>query len=91
MFSYYFLKLMLLFNCNAFLEWSLENSGETLEFKNPETNVRKFADALVFAKYRDPALILCLKHMNARFFKRKPAVKKSFIYNTMRMTANEIV
>jgi hypothetical protein len=90
-FSYYFLKIMLLFNCNAFLEWSLKNSGETLEFKNPETNVRKFADALIFAKYRDPAFILCLKHMKDRFFKRKPAAKKSFIYNTMRMTANEIV
>lgn len=90
-FSYYFLKMMLLFNCNEFLEWSLENSGETLEFKNPETNVRKFADAFIFAKYRDPQMIACLKHMRTRFFNKKHAANKSFIYNTMRMTANEIV
>jgi len=88
-FSYYFLKTILLFRCNEFLEWSIENNGETIEFKNPETNVRKFADALILSKYNDPMFVECLSQMNARFFKRK--ARNTMIYNTLRMTANEIV
>jgi hypothetical protein len=88
-FSYYFLKTILLFRCNEFLEWSIENNGETIEFKNPETNVRKFTDALILSKYNDPMFVECLSQMNMRFFKRK--ARNTMIYNTLRMTANEIV
>lgn len=88
-FSYYFLKTILLFHCNGFLEWSIENNGDTIEFKNPETNVRKFTDALILSKYNDPMFVECLSQMNARFFKRK--TRNTMIYNTLRMTANEIV
>ena len=88
-FSYYFLKTILLFHCNGFLEWSLENNGDTIEFKNPETNVRKFSDELILSKYRDPIFVSCLSQMNTRFFKKK--VRNNMIYNTLRMTANEIV
>lgn len=88
-FSYYFLKTILLFQCNGFLEWSIENNGDTIEFKNPETNVRKFTDALILSKYKDPMFVECLSQMNARFFKRK--MRNTMIYNTLRMTANEIV
>lgn len=88
-FSYYFLKTILLFHCNGFLEWSIENNGDTIEFKNPETNVRKFTDALILSKYKDPMFVECLSQMNARFFKRK--TRNTMIYNTLRMTANEIV
>jgi hypothetical protein len=83
------LKTILFFRCNEFLEWSIENNGETIEFKNPETNVRKFADALILSKYNDPMFVECLSQMNARFFKRK--ARNTMIYNTLRMTANEIV
>ena len=88
-FSYYFLKTILLFRCNEFLEWSIENNGDTIEFKNPETNVRKFTDALILSKYNDPMFVECLSQMNARFFKKK--ARNTMIYNTLRMTANEIV
>jgi hypothetical protein len=90
-FSYYFLKTILLFHCNGFLEWSLENSGETVEFKSPETNVRKFSDTLILAKYRDPAFVAVLTQMKTKFFTRKVSKNNMLIYNTMRMTANEIV
>lgn len=90
-FSYYFLKTILLFHCNGFLEWSIENNGETVEFKSPETNVRKFTDALILSKYRDPTFVSYLSQMNIRFFKRKRRRNNTMIYNTMRMTANEIV
>ena len=88
-FSYYFLKTILLFHCNWFLEWSIENNGDTIEFKNPETNVRKFTNALILSKYNDPMFVECLSQMNTRFFKRK--ARNTMIYNTLRMTANEIV
>jgi hypothetical protein len=90
-FSYFFLKTILLLNCNKFLEWSLDKNGETVMFKNPETNIRKFSDDLILSKYNDPVFVANLKQMKTLFFMRRHSGKKAFIYNTLRMTANEIV
>ena len=90
-FCYFFMKTFLLFNCNMFVEWSLDKNGQSILFKNPETNVRKFVDDLILSKYNDPEFVNCLAQIKSAYFKRKHAKNKDFIFKTLRMTANEII
>jgi len=87
-FSYFFMKTILLFNCNMFLEWTIARNGQSILFKDPEKNARVFIDDLILAKYNDPMFVGCMDKMRATFYKRSG---NNFIYKTLRMTANEIV
>ena len=87
-FSYFFMKTILLFNCNMFLEWSIARNGQSILFKDPEKNARAFVDDLILSKYNDPVFVECMDKMKATFYKRSG---NNFIYKTLRMTANEIV
>ena len=89
-FCYYVLKTILLFNCNMFVEWVLDNNNNSIAFTKPDKNIRKFANELIFTKYNDPVLIECFSKMEYAFF-RKKSKKKHFVFKTLRMTANEIV
>lgn len=90
-FCYFFMKTFLLFNCNMFMEWSLDKNGQTVLFKNPTTNVRKFVDELILTKYNDPIFVNCMTQMKTTYFKKKHSKSKDFIFKTLRMTANEII
>jgi hypothetical protein len=89
-FCYYVLKTILLFNCNMFVEWVLDNNNNSIAFTKPDKNIRKFANELIFTKYNDPELIECFSKMEYAFFRKKNK-KKDFVFKTLRMTANEIV
>lgn len=90
-FCYFFLKTMLLFNCNMFMEWALDKNQQSIMFKNPEINVRKFVEELILTKYNDPLFVNCLSQIRSAYFKRKHAKSKDFIFKTLRMTGNEII
>jgi hypothetical protein len=92
-FSYFFMKTILLFNCNMFLEWSIVKNGKSILFKNPKQNARAFVDDLILSKYNDPVFVECMDKIKATFFNAQRSTRSghNFIYKTLRMTANEIV
>jgi hypothetical protein len=90
-FSYFLLKTILLFNCDTFIQWVLQNNNNGIMFKNPEINVKKFSQELILAKYKNPELVSILSKINKTFFTKKHSKRDDYIFENMRMTANEIV
>ena len=60
-------------------------------FQNPEINVKKFSQELILAKYKNPELVSILSKINKTFFTKKHSKRDNYIFENMRMTANEIV
>tara|TARA_B100000035_G_C21036032_1_gene571004 strand:+ start:1192 stop:2343 length:1152 start_codon:yes stop_codon:yes gene_type:complete len=79
-FSYYLLKLILMYHINDFLDWSNNNNKHIIQFKQTEQNIVSFCDFII-KKHNNPSLISYIDQA-------KQLVKKNNtkIMNTLRMT-----
>ena len=86
-FSYFVAKSILMYNINGFLEWCFVNNQGSFGFKNPDTNVLKYARELVISKHRDPKYLKIIENIENAFFSPKIRIKNSkFIYENLRMS-----
>jgi len=80
-FCYYILKSLLMYNLNAFLEWVIDEQGNSLQFN--KTKVEKFIKQLIVPYYKQRDYIDCMEQIQLYFdVPRSKAIDK-----TMRMTA----
>ena len=81
-FSYYILKLILIYHINDFLEWGVSHNNNIVQFKQTEQNIVSFCQFLI-ERYDNPNLISHLNEM-------KDLVKNNNtkLMKTLRMTIN---
>ena len=79
-FSYYILKLILIYHINDFLEWCVSHNNNIVQFKQTEQNIVSFCQFLI-ERYDNPHLI---SHLN----ETKNLVKNNStkLMKTLRMT-----
>ena len=79
-FSYYILKLILIYHINDFLEWCVSHNNNIVQFKQTEQNIISFCQFLI-ERYDNPNLI---SHLN----ETKGLVKNNNtkLMKTLRMT-----
>lgn len=79
-FSYYILKLILIYHINDFLEWGVSHNNNIVQFKQTEQNIVSFCQFLI-ERYDNPNLISHLNEM-------KDLVKNNNtkLMKTLRMT-----
>lgn len=79
-FSYYILKLILIYHINDFLEWCISHNNNIVQFKQTEQNIVSFCQFLI-ERYDNPNLI---SHLN----ETKGLVKNNStkLMKTLRMT-----
>jgi hypothetical protein len=69
-----------MYNLNAFLEWAVDEQGNSLQFN--KTNVEKFIKKLIVPYYKQRDYIDCMEQIQSYFdVPRSKAIDK-----TMRMT-----
>ena len=94
-FCYFVLKSLLLFRCDAFLDWCIKHNidrgeqscgGGRLQF-NP-AKAETFVNELIIAHYRNPEYVETLHKTHAYFVKSRSKMPL-LLRNTMRMTITE--
>lgn len=94
-FCYFVLKSLLLFRCDAFLDWCAKHNidrgeqscgGGRLQF-NP-AKAETFVNELIITQYRNPEYVEALHKTHAYFVKSKSKMPV-LLRNTMRMTITE--
>ena len=76
-----------MYNIDAFMEWCLINNNGSFGFKNPDTNVVKYARELVISKHRDPNYLRTIENVEKTCFSPKTIVPNmKFIYGNLRMS-----
>lgn len=94
-FCYFVLKSVLLFRCNAFLDWCVKHNidrgeqscgGGRLQF-NP-AKAESFANELIVAHYKNPEYVEAL-HKTQTYFVKNKSKMPVLLRNTMRMTITE--
>jgi hypothetical protein len=87
-FSYYILKMILLYNTNEFLKWNWNNNTNIIKFnKNNSSNYNKLFK-FVEKKYKSEKMLEDIKHMK-RFSKKSNDDK--FLRKTLRMTVFDLL
>ncbi len=87
-FSYYILKMILLYNTNEFLKWNWNNNTNIIKFnKNNSSNYNKLFK-FVEKKYKSEKMLEDIKHMK-RFSKKSNDDK--FLRETLRMTVFDLL
>ena len=87
-FSYFILKSVLMFNYSKFIEWCIINNRGSLHFRNPETNILKYARELILAQYSEPLFLRAIEVVeDAEFSHKKRVHNVHFMHSTMRMSA----
>ena len=91
-FCYFVLKSLLLFRCDAFLDWCMKHNidrgeqGGILQFNSAK--IESFVNELIIAQYQNPDYVEAL-HKTQTYFVKNRSKMPLLLRNTMRMTITE--
>ena len=89
-FAYYIIKMVLLWNCDEFIQWCEQNNKNIIAFTKTEKNLSKFYN-FIEKYYNAPEMIEGLDKMQILLKKSKKLVNiKEVVPKTLRMTVIEI-
>lgn len=81
--SYYFFKTILLFNCNEFIEWCLQNNEPTLNFSQNTKDIYKKIE--IFTSFINE------QSKNKDFVNQIQDIQKKFQKNKKKLRSNDII
>ena len=85
--SYYIIKSILIYNTNDFIEWTVRNNRNSLDFRKTTSNVDHYCK-MIKNLYKSPMFLDNIKVMEDWFVRNK--TYNSFEFQTLRMTLYEV-
>jgi hypothetical protein len=83
-FCYYILKTILLYHCNACLEWIFVNFKGSIQFEQEKSD--QFITDMILQKHDDAGFIKTIEKVQSLFDKPRAG----YIFKTLRMTAVDL-
>jgi hypothetical protein len=84
---YYIIKSILIYNTNDFIEWTIQNNRNSLEFRKTNSNVEHYCK-LIKNLYKNTSYLNTMKVMEEWFFINRNY--NSFEFQNLRMTVYEL-
>ena len=84
---YYIIKSILIYNSNDFIEWTIQNNRNSLEFRKTNSNVENYC-RLIKNLYKNTSYLKTMKTMEDWFFVNRNY--KSLEFQNLRMSLYEL-